>query len=72
MIKEVVLRPKQAGENGCDVFVLMEDGWHHKKCPDQVAAFGMDLFERIFRGYYEDWIPGRWPMKDPSETLHEE
>jgi hypothetical protein len=68
VIQEVVLRPKT---EGCDIFVLMEDGWHHKRCESTVSAFGMDLFERIFRGYYEDWIPAKWPMKKPSEKPNE-
>lgn len=66
MIKEVVLRPKP-GFDRCDVFVLMEDGWHHKECPGVMPVFGMDLFERLYRGYYPDWIPDRWPMKNPKE-----
>jgi hypothetical protein len=75
MIKAVLLRPGEPDtdrkEWGCDVYVLMEDGWHHKRFPDTVATFGIDLFERIYRGYYEDWVPSRWPLTEeplPSET----
>jgi len=73
MIKEVVLRPCEQNRNEwpCDVYVLMEDGWHDKRFEDMVATFGIDLFERIFRGYDKDWIPRQWSMKDPSEKSHD-
>jgi len=73
MIKAVLLRPVEIGHHPdewkCDVFVLLGDGWHHKQFPNTVTTFGIDLFERIYRGYYAEWSPGSWPLTEaPSDV----
>lgn len=73
MIKAVLLRPVEfePGQDGwkCDVFVLLEDGWHQKRFQNTVATFGIDLFERIYRGYDKEWVSSRWPLTEEPTPL---